>query len=116
MAFEWIDRQTDNSNAALVKVRFDLGHVTKFGGAYRREILRMGEQHGPGIADPVVEANFAFSGLRLEIRRDVIDCESHHAPPSCRVNSHRCRFFGIRPGLTRLSRLSAILSNVNLRP
>src|SRR5262249_42160590 len=65
----------------------------KFGGAYRREILRVGEQHGPGIADPVVEANFSLGGLRLEIRRDVIDGESHHTPPSCRVNGHRVPIF-----------------------
>jgi hypothetical protein len=29
-----------------------------------------------------VEANFAFSGLRLEIRRDVIDSKGHYTPPS----------------------------------
>src|SRR5438105_11823981 len=50
-------------------------------GAHRREILRVREKHGPGIAYPVVEADFAFGRLRLEIRRGVIDCKSHHTPP-----------------------------------
>src|SRR5262249_9639173 len=82
VAIEWIDRQSDNSNTALFKLRLDLGHVAKFSGAHRREVLRVGEQHGPGIADPVVEADITFGGLRLKIRRNVIDCKGHHTPPS----------------------------------
>src|SRR6516165_4343012 len=115
MAVEWIDRQTDNPNATLVELRFDLGHVAKFGGAYRREILRVGEQYGPGIADPVVKADIAFGCLRLKIRRGIIDCKSHDAPPYARANSHRRRYFDTWPRLMRLSPLSATLSNVNLR-
>ena len=59
MAVDRIDRQTDDLDAALVELRLDLGHVAEFGGAYRREVLRVGEQYGPGIADPVVEANLS---------------------------------------------------------
>jgi hypothetical protein len=38
----------------------------------------MREQHGPRIADPVMETDLAFRRLRLEIRRSVVDCKSHH--------------------------------------
>jgi hypothetical protein len=33
----------------------------------------MREQHRPFVADPLVEADFAFGGLRLEIRRNIVD-------------------------------------------
>jgi hypothetical protein len=33
----------------------------------------MREQHGPGISDPVMEADAAFRRLGLKIRSDVID-------------------------------------------
>ena len=33
----------------------DLGYVAKLGGAHRREILRVTEQHAPRIAQPIVE-------------------------------------------------------------
>src|SRR5690348_17338023 len=75
----------------------------------------MGEQYGPGIADPIVKADIAFGCLRLKIRRGIIDCKSHDAPPSGRATSHRCRYFDTWPRLLRLSRLSATSSNVNLR-
>ena len=85
MAVEWIDRQTDNPNTTLIELRLGLRHVAELGSAYRREVFWVGEEHGPRIADPVVKADIALGGLRLKIRCDVIDCESHHTPPSCRA-------------------------------
>jgi ribonuclease BN (tRNA processing enzyme) len=35
------------------------------------------EQHRLFVADPIVEADLAFGGLRFEIRRNIVDCESH---------------------------------------
>ena len=60
-----------------------LRHVAELGRADRREILRMREQHRPGVADPFVKANAAFRGLSLEVRRDIADAQSHGPPPSC---------------------------------
>src|SRR5262249_50801202 len=82
MAAERIDGQSDDLDAALVEFWLDLGHVAEFGGAYRREVLGMREQHHPFVADPIVEADLAFGGLRFEIRRSVVDGESHDLPPS----------------------------------
>ena len=56
------------SNSGLI-----LRHVAELGGADRREILRVREQHRPRVADPFVEADAAFGGLGLEIRGGVAD-------------------------------------------
>ena len=82
MLFDRVDRETDDLDATLVELRFDLGHVTEFGGADRREVLRVREQHHPRIADPIVEFDLAFRGLRFEIRGRIIDRNSHHTPLS----------------------------------
>ena len=63
-----VDRETDDLDATLVELRLDLGHVAELGRADRREVLRVREQHAPGIADPVVKLDFSFGGLGLEIR------------------------------------------------
>ena len=49
------------------------GQVTQFGSADGREVLRMREEHAPGIANELVEADAALSGFRLEIGRHVVD-------------------------------------------
>src|SRR6516162_6364400 len=82
MAGERVDGQSDDLDAALVELGLDLGHVAELGGAHRREVLGMREQHHPFVADPLVEADLAFGGLRFEIRRSVVDGESHDLPPS----------------------------------
>src|SRR5215510_11176637 len=82
MAGERVDGQADDLHAALVELGLDLGHVAEFGGADRREVLGMREQHRPFVADPLVEADLAFGGFRFEIRRSVVDSESHDLPPS----------------------------------
>jgi len=58
-----VDGQADDLDAALVEFRLDLGHVAEFGGADRREVLRMRKQHHPVVANPIVEADLAFGGL-----------------------------------------------------
>ena len=42
-----------------------------------REILRVREQHRPGVADPVMEADFAFGGLGFEIGSGIADLQRH---------------------------------------
>src|SRR5205085_10843997 len=55
----------------------ELRHITEFGCAYRCEVLRMGEQHGPLVANPFVELNRALRRLRSEIRRDRAQPKRH---------------------------------------
>jgi hypothetical protein len=63
-----VDRQTDHFHAPALELALDLRHVAELSGADRGEILRVREQHRPGIADPAVEADPAFGGFGLEIR------------------------------------------------
>ncbi len=60
-------------HVALLEFRLEPGHVAEFGGADRREILRVRKQDGPAVADPFVEIDRALGGFGREIRRFVVD-------------------------------------------
>src|SRR4029077_5504976 len=97
MFVDRIDRQTDDLDAAFIELRLDLGHVAELGGADGGEILWMREQHGPFVADPIVKTDLAFGGFRFEIRRGIVDRESHvylrpWQPTIWPQNIVRCRF------------------------
>src|SRR5262245_34911143 len=81
MLVERVDGQADDLDAALVKFRLDPGHVSELGGADRREVLGMREQHNPGVADPIVKADLAVGRLSFEIRRGIVDLQRHRSPP-----------------------------------
>ena len=51
-----IDAQPDDLGVAALELRQQPGHVAEFGGADRREILRVREQDRPS-PDPVMETN-----------------------------------------------------------
>jgi len=50
-----IDRQSHDLHISALKLRFDLGHVTKLGRTDGCEVLRVRKQNGPRIADPIME-------------------------------------------------------------
>ena len=79
---DWVDRQPDDLDAALVEFRLQPRHGAELGGADGREILGVREQHHPVAADPVVETNLAFGRFRFEIGGGVADLERHDKPPS----------------------------------
>src|SRR3546814_6893469 len=62
-----IHAEADELHVALVELRLEPGDVAELGGADRREVLGMREQHGPAIADPVMELELPLGGLRGEI-------------------------------------------------
>src|SRR5207247_5920621 len=64
-------------DAALVEFRLQLRENAEFGGADRREILRVREQQCPIGADPVVEFDLALGGLGFEIRGECANLECH---------------------------------------
>ena len=72
-----IDAEADDLDAALVEFGLQRRHAPEFGGADRREILGVREKHAPAVAEPFVKADFSFGGVRLEIRRGVVDRQSH---------------------------------------
>jgi len=63
-----IDRQSDDFHISAVELRLDPCHIAEFGRADRSEVLRVREQDGPGVADPIMKAHPPISGFRLEIR------------------------------------------------
>ena len=67
MSIDRIDAEANNLHAALVELVLDAGHVAQFGGAHRREIFGMREHHAPGIAKPLVKANWPIGGLGFEV-------------------------------------------------
>ena len=58
---------------ALGEFGLQTGHVAEFGGADGREVLGMGEQNRPAVADPLVEIDCALRGLDCEIGSFGID-------------------------------------------
>ena len=79
-----VDRQADDLHAAAVEVRLDAGHVAQLGGADGGEVARVAEQHGPAVADPVVEVDPALGGVGLEVRCVVADGQRHGCLPVVR--------------------------------
>jgi len=73
-----IDREAYDLDIALVEFRFEARHGAELGGADRREVLRMGEQDGPRIPDPVMKANVAFSRVCCKIPGGIANLKSHH--------------------------------------
>ena len=47
VALDRIDAEADDLDAALVELRLDAGHVTKFGRTHRREVLGVRKHHAP---------------------------------------------------------------------
>src|SRR5215472_18735128 len=82
---ERVDADPDDLAVALLELRRDPGHVAELGGAHRREVLRMGEQGRPAVADPLVELDGPLRGVRGEVRSLAVDPQRHDAPP-CAVN------------------------------
>jgi hypothetical protein len=73
MLLDRIDAQADQLGVAAGELRFDLGHVAEFGRADRREILRMREEDGPAVADPLVEIDRPLRRFGGEVRGDIVD-------------------------------------------
>ena len=55
VGIERVHADRNGLDAALVEFGLQLGGVAQFGGANRREVLRVREQHNPVVAGPLVE-------------------------------------------------------------
>jgi hypothetical protein len=60
------------SNSPLAR-----GEGAQFGRAHRREVLGVREEDAPAVAQPVVEVDGAFGGLRREVRGLVAESNRH---------------------------------------
>lgn len=62
-----VGRQTNQLDAALGELGLQLGKGAQLGGAHGREVLRVGEEDDPAVADKLVEVNGALGGFGLEV-------------------------------------------------
>jgi len=60
MALDGIDAEADDLDAALVELALDARHRAELGGAHRRVVLRVREEHPPRVAQPLVETDAAL--------------------------------------------------------
>jgi len=63
-----VRRQTDEFDSTLGKLRLELSECTQLSGTNRCEILRMGEENNPVVANEFVELDFSIGGLSFEVR------------------------------------------------
>ena len=61
--------QPNHLDTALFKLILELCKGTEFGGAYGREVGRVGEEYRPAALDELVEVNVAMCGFGLEVGR-----------------------------------------------
>ena len=75
MGLAWVDAEADELGVSPGELRLDLGQVAKLGGADRGEVLRMGEQDRPLVADQVVKPDLAVRGFGFEVGGGVVDAK-----------------------------------------
>jgi hypothetical protein len=76
-----INAKPDDPAIALLELRHQPGHVAEFGRADRCEILWMGEQNRPAVADPLVQIDDALRRLGGEVRGFGVDPQRHNTSP-----------------------------------
>lgn len=62
-----VGRQADELDAALGELGLQLGKGAQLGGADGSEVLGVGEEDDPVVADELVEVNGALGGVGLEV-------------------------------------------------
>ncbi|OIQ77435.1 hypothetical protein GALL_408660 [mine drainage metagenome] len=73
MLFDIVDRYAHHLGVALGELGGELGDGTELGRANRGEVLRVGEQDGIAVADPLVQLDLTGSGIGGEIGGGVVD-------------------------------------------
>ena len=68
--------EANQLDVALCELWLELCESTELGGADGGEVVWMGEENDPGVADELVEVDLAGGGLGLEIWGDAAQAES----------------------------------------
>ncbi len=66
-----VDRQADELGVALVELGLGLGESAQLGGAHGGEVLGVGEQDPPRVAQPLVEIDRSLGRVGGEIGGDI---------------------------------------------
>ena len=80
MGLERVDAEADHLDAAAVELGLDACHLTELGRADGREVLGVGEQHTPTVAEPLVERDRPLRGLGDEVGGFVTQLQRRCAP------------------------------------
>jgi hypothetical protein len=67
--------EADDLGSACGELGLQAGHGAEFGGADGGEVLRVGEEDGPVVADPLVEVDGAVGGCGGEVWCFVVDAQ-----------------------------------------
>ncbi len=99
MGLARVDAQADELGVALGELRLDLGHVAEFGRADRGEVLGMGKQDRPLVADPLVKVDLALRCFGGEVGSSVVEAKGHQKL-LWKIGSRQCEH-GLRQGRRR---------------
>ena len=77
MSVARVDAEADELRAALGELGLDLRHVAELGGADRGEVLRVGKQDRPLVADPLVKTDLAVRRFSAEVGSSVVEAQGH---------------------------------------
>ncbi|MNF48993.1 hypothetical protein D3C84_302550 [compost metagenome] len=88
-----VDRQRNGLDPTPGEVFLEPGGKPQLRGAHRGEVRRMGKQHAPAVAQPLVETNGTGAGILFEIGGDVAQSEAHGAAPGQCVMNLLCPVF-----------------------
>ena len=72
-----VDAQADELGVALGELGLDLRHVAELGGADRGEVLGVGKQDRPLVADPLVKTDLALRRFSGEVGSSVVEAKGH---------------------------------------
>ncbi len=72
-----IYRNDDGFRAAIGQLVLQLGGVAELGCAHRREVSRVGKEHDPILANPVVEVDAALGGFSFEVGGGIAEEQAH---------------------------------------
>jgi hypothetical protein len=73
-----IDADRDRLDAALGEFAREGRRLAQLGGADRREVGRMGEQHDPGVPCPPMEVDRPFAGVLREVGGRIAESQACH--------------------------------------
>jgi hypothetical protein len=73
VVLDGIDREADDLGSALGELAFEAGQGAELGGADGGEVLGVGEEDGPVVADPLVELDEAVGAVGRKVGGFVVD-------------------------------------------
>lgn len=76
VAADRIGAQTEQLCAALVELGLKAGHLSQLGGADRGEVLGVGEEDEPVVADVLMKVDGPLGGVGLEVGGSVAQAQA----------------------------------------